>query len=71
MTVRIDQAFPRCARCGKMINVHARRLAVTLPGGQKILLCSEICRDEYVALHGLSDRGMWEDAERRTQAGRR
>lgn len=70
MAVRIDQAFPRCGRCGKMINIRARRLAVGQSGGQKTLLCSEICRDEYVALHGLTNRGVWEDAERRTEAAR-
>jgi hypothetical protein len=56
--VRIDQTFPRCARCGRMIHDEAPRIEIGR-GRRATVLCSELCRDEYVALHGLADRGTW------------
>ena len=65
--VRIEQVFPRCARCGKLINLHAPRIVIADGGRRQLMLCSEICRDEYVELHGLNDRGEWRQSETGTE----
>ena len=58
--MRIDQVFPRCARCGRMIFTTVPRIEIRTGGNQPpITLCSELCRDEYVELRELSDLGAW------------
>jgi hypothetical protein len=68
MAIQIEQKFPRCRRCGRMIHFRAERIEAVDHDGATIVLCSDICRDEYAALFGLADAG-----ERRvgTLAGRR
>jgi DNA-binding FadR family transcriptional regulator len=47
--IQIDQRIPRCARCGKMINVRGGHLSVALEDNGQLLVCSLICRDEIAA----------------------
>jgi hypothetical protein len=49
--IQIDQRIPRCARCGRTIHPRARRLEARGAGRRPILICSELCREEYEALH--------------------
>jgi hypothetical protein len=62
MAVQIEQKFPRCRRCGRMIHLRGERIRATGRDGAAVVFCSEICRDEYEALFGLADRGRWEAA---------
>jgi hypothetical protein len=57
--IRIDQVFPRCARCGRMIYIDVPRIEIRGTGRQVTTLCSDLCRDEYTELYGLDDRGAW------------
>ncbi len=58
--MRIDQLFPRCARCGRMIFTDAPRIEMRRGRPLKVTtLCTELCRNEYIELHGLDDRGSW------------
>jgi hypothetical protein len=57
--MRIDQVFPRCARCGRMIWTDVPRIEIRGERRKVTTLCSELCRDEYVELYGLEDRGAW------------
>ncbi len=59
MAIQIEQKFPRCQRCGKMIHFRAERIVVPDNSGTRVVLCSEICRDEYDALFGLAGKGRW------------
>jgi hypothetical protein len=59
MPVQIEQRFPRCQRCGRMIALNGPRIEALAADGKQIVFCSEICRDEYEALVGLLDRGAW------------
>jgi hypothetical protein len=41
---------------------HSRpRLAARDAEGARVLFCSELCRNEYAELIGLSDAGAWQD----------
>jgi hypothetical protein len=68
MAIQIEQKFPRCGRCGKMMHFRAERIVATGRDGASIVLCSELCRDEYAALFGLAEPGR---RELGTVAGRR
>jgi hypothetical protein len=57
MAIQIEQKFPRCRRCGKMIHFRAERIEATGTDGATVVLCSDVCRDEYAALFGLADPG--------------
>jgi hypothetical protein len=59
MAIQIEQKFPRCRRCGRMIHLRGDRIEAVGLAGERVVLCSEICRTEYEELHGLSDRGGW------------
>lgn len=59
MAIQVKQEFPHCARCGIMIHERRRRIEAAGPGRDPLVYCSEICRDEYVEMHGLTDRGRW------------
>ena len=59
MAIQIEQTFPRCRRCGKMIHTRAQRIVATDVDENTVVLCSNVCRDEYEALYGLADRGVW------------
>ena len=48
--IQIEQRVPRCARCGKMINLRGRFFELESAGRARVLVCSEICRDELAAL---------------------
>jgi hypothetical protein len=53
--IQVDQRVPRCARCGKMINVRGAHLSAPADDGGRLLFCSEICGDEYASLFGLTE----------------
>ncbi|HEV8633022.1 MAG TPA: hypothetical protein VG370_02105 [Chloroflexota bacterium] len=60
MPIQIDQKFPRCQLCGKIIPLRAERIELGLPGARPIGFCSLWCRDEYAARSGppaAADRG--------------
>lgn len=59
MAIQIEQKFPRCSRCGRMIHLRGDRIEAVGLAGDRIVLCSEICRTEYEELYGLSERGGW------------
>jgi hypothetical protein len=65
VAIQITQTFPRCRRCGKMIHLRGRRIRAIGVDGAPVVLCSEICRDEYAERNGLNDRGEWEEAGER------
>jgi hypothetical protein len=57
MTIQIQQTFPHCERCGIMIHTRRERIVARTLDGREITLCSELCRDEYLDLYGLGERG--------------
>ena len=59
MAIQVKQEFPHCERCGIMIHDRQRRIEADSGGREPLVFCSEICRDEYVEVHGLADRGTW------------
>ena len=59
MAIQIEQKFPRCQRCGRMIHLRADRIDATGLAGEHVVLCSEICRSEYEQRFGLSEQGEW------------
>ena len=61
--IQIEQTFPRCRRCGKMIHLRGERIEATGLDGASLVFCSEICRDEYAELFGLGDPGGWRSAQ--------
>lgn len=42
-----------------MIHLRADRIEATGMAGERVVLCSEICRSEYAELFGLAERGEW------------
>jgi hypothetical protein len=58
LSIQIKQVFPHCERCGKMVHTRRPRIAARAEG-RPVVFCSELCRDEYDRLFGLSDRGQW------------
>jgi GntR family transcriptional repressor for pyruvate dehydrogenase complex len=44
--IQIEQRVPRCARCGKMINVRGMHVEAE-EDGKRLLFCSELCQDEF------------------------
>ena len=42
-----------------MIHREAPRIEATSSQGRKAVFCSELCRDEFAALFGLSELGEW------------
>ncbi|MCY3923992.1 MAG: hypothetical protein OXG52_00550 [bacterium] len=63
MAIQVKQEFPHCQRCGIMIHERRRRIEAPSGGRGPLVYCSEICRDEYVEMHGLEDRGRWVTGE--------
>ena len=59
MAIQVKQEFPHCERCGIMIHDRQRRIEADGGGREPLVFCSELCRDEYVEMHGLADRGAW------------
>jgi hypothetical protein len=59
MTIQVRQEFAHCDRCGIMLHTSRSRIAARTDGGARVLFCSELCRDEYAELFGLSERGEW------------
>jgi hypothetical protein len=53
-----------------MIHLRADRIEAIGTGGERVVLCSEICRSEYVQLYGLSDQGEWRSPAAVTPAQR-
>src|SRR5437879_6330900 len=48
MPIQINQKFPRCALCGKIIPLRAARVEFTSADGKPLGFCSSWCRDEFV-----------------------
>ncbi len=69
MAIQVKQEFPHCERCGIMLHERQRRIEATGERGA-IVYCSEICRDEYLEIYGLTDPGQWVTGTR-TGIGRR
>ena len=59
MTIQIQQTFPHCSRCGLMRHHSQPRIEAVGEDGKPVLFCTELCRDEYADLHGLSEPGEW------------
>jgi hypothetical protein len=57
--IQIEQKFPRCNRCGKMIHFRASRIEAEASDAKVVVFCSEICRDEYADLFTLASAGTW------------
>jgi hypothetical protein len=51
MPIQIDQKFPRCQLCGKIIPLRAERIEVPGTGSKPVRFCSVWCRDEYARRH--------------------
>jgi hypothetical protein len=47
MPIQINQKFPRCALCGKIIPLRAERIELTSADQKPVRFCSTWCRDEY------------------------
>jgi hypothetical protein len=47
--IQIEQKFPRCQLCGKIIPLRAERIELGRPGGPALAFCSTWCRDEHAA----------------------
>ena len=47
MPIQIDQKFPRCQLCGKLIPLRAEPRHITLADGKVVSFCSEECRQDY------------------------
>jgi hypothetical protein len=72
MTIQIEQKFPRCQRCGRMIHFEAARIEATSSQGRTVVFCSEECQGEYAELFGLAAPGTWASrATRRPRGGAR
>jgi len=59
MAIQVKQEVPRGEGCGRMIHERQRRVEADGGGRDPLVYCSEICRDEYVEMNGLADRGSW------------
>lgn len=57
MAIQINQEFPHCARCGIMVHTRRARIVAAGRDGASLIFCSELCRDEYADLVGLSSPG--------------
>ena len=49
MPIQIEQKFPRCQLCGKIIPLRAERIELARPGRPALAFCSQWCRDEHAA----------------------
>jgi len=47
MPIHIDQKFPRCQLCGKLIPLRAEPRRLTLADGKVVSFCSQECRQDY------------------------
>lgn len=47
MPIQINQKFPRCQLCGKLIPLRAEPRRITLADGKVVSFCSEECRQDY------------------------
>jgi hypothetical protein len=53
-----------------MIHLNAERIEATGMSGERVVLCSEICRTDYEQIFGLQERGDWRQASAATAARR-
>ncbi len=51
MPIQINQKFPRCQLCGKIIPLRAERVEIAVERRAPIRFCSAWCRDEYGRRH--------------------
>jgi ribosomal protein L24E len=47
MPIQINQRFPRCQLCGKLIPLRAEPRRITQADGKVVSFCSEECRQDY------------------------
>jgi hypothetical protein len=47
--IQINQKFPRCQLCGKIIPLRAEKVELVLPDRPALGFCSTWCRDEHAA----------------------
>lgn len=47
VTIQINQKFPRCKLCGKLIPLRAEPRRITLADGKVVPFCSEECLQDY------------------------
>lgn len=47
MPIQINQKFPRCQLCGKIIPLRTDPIEIVQSGQLAIRFCSVWCRDEY------------------------
>jgi N-methylhydantoinase A len=52
MPIQIEQKFPRCRLCGKIIPLRADRIELAPSGQPRLRFCSAWCRDEHAARAG-------------------
>jgi hypothetical protein len=70
MPIQVNQEFPHCERCGKMVHTRRGRI-VAATGSGPVIFCSELCRDEHDERFGLTDRGHWLEGDAPVVRGRR
>lgn len=71
VTIQIEQTFPHCERCGRMLHWRMPRFAAVTAAGAAVALCSERCRDEYERLDGTLRSSDWVEGANAPQSGRR
>jgi hypothetical protein len=71
MVIQIEQTFPRCDRCGRMIHGEAARIETTSAEGRAVVFCSEICRNEFAELFQLESLGQWTTGKQGATRSRR
>lgn len=59
LAIQIEQKFPRCQRCGKLIHFRAERIEADDVSGKHIVFCTQICYDEFEARFGIGQPGVW------------
>jgi hypothetical protein len=58
LAIQIEQKFPRCQRCGKLIHFRAERIEADDLSGNHIVFCTQICYDEFEARFGIGVPGV-------------
>ena len=51
MPIQINQKFPRCQLCGKIIPLRAAPVEISMERQMPLRFCSAWCRDEYARRH--------------------
>jgi hypothetical protein len=70
VTIQIEQTFPHCERCGKMLHWRMPRIAAQTSEGETIAFCSELCQKEHEARTAPVAGAQWHEGST-APAGRR